>query len=361
MSPLAWSVLELVGLAVTAGLVAAALAAAYRAHLGAEIPSSLAILGGLGVLAVYLNTTAALGQVMSDDAVALGTVLFNAGAVLAGVFSGSIGRRGGDRVGQAIRERRGAGASDLGRAIAGVGRTTTIALPETITDAVGYDPVDATTRETLAGRSMTFPRGLTPADVEARLAERLRRDHGVAYVDATVDAAGDVTELVLGARPAGLGPTLPADTAAMAVRADPPLAAGPGDVVQIVADGDRVTTGELRGVAGDVVTVAMPAAETDAVDPDRAYRLVTVGATADAGRAAAGVLRRADETVAVIAVGVSSPLVGLPAGALRSPVLAIVPEGGPTEALPPEDRQIAAGDQLYVVDTPDRLAALRAL
>ncbi|MFW6436027.1 MAG: potassium transporter TrkA [Halococcoides sp.] len=359
MSPPVWAVVELVGLAVAVGLVAASLAAAYRAHLGAAIQPSLAILGGLGVLAVYLNTTAALGQVMSDDAVAIGTVLFNAGAVLAGVIAGSAGRRAGDRIGQAIAERRGSPA-DLGRAIAAVGRTTTVDLPETITDAVGYDPIDEGTRTAIAGRSMTFPRGLTPADVETRLADRLRRDHGVAYVDATVDEDGTVTDLVLGARPAGLGPTLPADTAAMAVRADPPLAAAPGDVVQVFDD-DRVTTGEIRGVAGDIVTVAMPAAETDAIEPDHDYRLVTVGTTADAGRAAAGVLRRADETVAVIAVDATSPLVGLPVGALVSPVLAIVPERGATGALPPDDRLVATGDQLYVLDTPDRLAALRGL
>lgn len=145
--------------------------------------------------------------------------------------------------------------------------------------------------------------------------------------------------------------------APLALTADPALASGPGDRVDIRLDGQRQAIGELRGVAGDAVTVALSERDASAIDPDRRYRLVTRASAGDAGRAFAAVLRRSETTVATVDVAAESDLVGVAIGALAAPVFAI--QAAETTAMPADDRAIAGGDRLYCVATPAVLADMR--
>jgi len=121
--------------------------------------------------------------------------------------------------------------------------------------------VTAETRRELAGKTFIFPRRLTVEELEERVAARLKDDYEVGYVDVELARDGTVSYLALGRRTAGVGPTLPPGTAAVAVTADPPNAAAAGDLVQVWrTDGDRpkpVTTAELRAVHDDTVTLSL--------------------------------------------------------------------------------------------------------
>jgi len=150
---------------------------------------------------------------------------------------------------------------------------TTVELPEDVADIVGYDPVTEETKETLAGRRFLFPRRLTKAELRERLVARLKTDYGVGHVDVEFGDDGSVEFLAVGTRAAGIGPTLPPATNAVAIRADPAHAASAGDLVQVWGDRSDETRpdGELRGIAGDVVTVAIDAADTPKLNPTERY------------------------------------------------------------------------------------------
>jgi hypothetical protein len=230
----------------------------------------------------------------------------------------------------------------------------------------GYDPVPPETKADIAGATLVFPRRLTVEELRKRLVERLKTDHGVGHVDIDLDETGTVSYLALGAREAGIGPSLPPGTAAVSVRADPANAARAGDVVRLYRPGgedddpERVTAAEFRGSAGDVVTLAVDEAETDRLDDTTRYRLVTLPTSPRADREFASLLRTAEETMGVATVAEGSPLVGLTVGAIAPAVAAIRPVGGTVEAIPSRDRALAAGDTLYAVARPGPLRRLEA-
>ncbi|MFW5973929.1 MAG: hypothetical protein ACOCPZ_00930, partial [Natrialbaceae archaeon] len=210
------------------------------------------------------------------------------------------------------------------------------------------------------GKKLVFPRKVTVEDLEERIRERLRSDYGIGTVDLEFDAAGNVSYLAVGTRAAGIGSTLPPATNAVAVRADPGFSASTGDIVQ-VWDTERmvrVLTGELRGVADDVVTVAIDAGDTPKVDPQRRYRLVTLPVEDRPDREFASLLRAAEETFATATVEAGSPLHGLPVGALALTVVAIRPDDGEPVPFPDDEYRLAPGDLLSVIARPGGLRRL---
>jgi len=358
------------GLTVASFLTAGLAGVVYRWYARTRIPEGLSMLAGLAVVAVYLNTDAALVQVIGGRAGFLDPDLAvrNVATFLLAGVAALVGGRAGDRFVGQLGVVTGARELDveLSRLVRTVGRMISVTLPESadgIEDIEGYDPVPRETKEALAGKTLVFPRGLTVAALRSRLIDRLKDDYGVGHVDTDVAADGTVEYLALGRRAAGIGPTLVPGTAAVAVRADPPFTATSGDAVQLwstVGTPKRVATGELRSAAGDVVTLALDEVDAEAVDPAPRYRLVTLPSETRSDREFASILRRADETMGAVEIVEGSQLVGTPLGEVDLSVVAVQPADGTVEAIPKRDRPIAAGDRLYAIARPEGLRRLEA-
>ena len=339
-------------LALLAAAVASVLAALHRWYARSALPEGLAVLVGASAVALVLNATAVLAQVSAgsatiDATVALTNVVVFSGAALAA----AVGGRWGDRVAVGLV----GDTPDVAELVRSAGRTAAVTLPEEIADIPEYDPVPPETTAALAGESLRFPRRLDGDALREALVTRLKDDYGVGHVDLELDGR-EVTYLAVGSQLAGLGPTLPPGTAAVAVRADPAPAASAGDAVQLFRDGERVATAELRGTAGDTVTVALD--REDAGDLDQGpYRLVTLPSSPAPDREFATLLRAVDETLGVATVAEGSPLVGMSVGALVPAVVAVRGTDGVT-AIPPRSWSFVAGDVVYAVGRPDALRRL---
>lgn len=360
-------VANIAGMLVLAAVLAALVAALYRWYAGQRVQEGLAVLVGLSAVAIVLNTTTAIGQVIGPGRGAglfdLETAIVNVGTFALAAGATVVGRSVGDRLAveaSVITGRREL-ETDVSRLVTSVGRVVAVTLPDEIEDIAGYDPMPDETKELLAGQTLLFPRRLTIAELRDRLRTRLVDDYGVGHMDVELADDGSVEYLAVGSRAAGLGPTLAPGTAAVAVRADPAYAASSGDVVELwrtEPEIERIATGELRGTAGDVVTVALDEAEAFAVDPDTTYRLVTRSATLRADRELAGVLRAADETMSAITVAADSDLVGEPLTESEVTVIAVKPSAEPLQVVPARSRPFEPGDIIYAVGTP---AALRGV
>ncbi|MFB6084921.1 MAG: hypothetical protein ABEJ94_11830 [Halorientalis sp.] len=365
---LALAVAQLIGLAVLAGVLSGIVTLLYRWYTRERIQRGLPVLVGLSGVALSLNTMTALGQVIEptggNSPLSPETALFNVAAFVVAGLTAAGAVDVGDRFGNDLFAATGATSvgGEVSRVVEAVGRVIAVDLPEEIDDIVGYDPVPAETKAQLAGRTFLFPRRLTVAELEARLRTRIKGDFGVGHVDVDLAADGTVEYLAVGARIAGLGPTLPPETAAVAVRADPAFAASSGDVVQVWRPDpfERVTTAEIRGVAGDVVTLAVDAADTDDLDPDTEYRLTTLSVESRTDREFASLLRAAEETMSLVEVEADSPLVGQPVGSLDVTAIAVRLASGGVETLPGRTHALAVGDAVYAVAKPERLRKLEA-
>lgn len=357
--------IQLVGLAILAGILAAVAAAAFRWYTREVVPAELALLVGLSGVAVYLNTTTALGQAVGGD-MALAQdaqlALFHIAAFLAGSGGALVGRQVGDDFAEDVLLDSTASAVDreVSRLVQTVGRVVIVELPEEIEDIVGYDPVPEETKESLSGKRFVFPRNLTVEELESRLTARLKADYAVGHVDVDLAADGSIEYLAIGSRAAGIGPTLPPATNAVAIRADPAFAASSGDLVQVWETDPmrRVLTGELRGVADDVVTLAIDASDTPKLDPRRKYRLVTLPVEDRPEREFASLLRSADETFSSVTVEAGSPLHGLPAGAIDLTIVSVKPEDNEQVVLPEPEYVLAPGDVVFIIAKPERLRRL---
>lgn len=355
--------IQLLGIGAIAAVPAALAAVAYRAAAEDRIPPWLAVAAGVAVVALYLGTTPALAVLLDETVPSQQAAgLFDVAALFLGAGGAAVGREVGDHFGAEVlvwqpTQETGEGVSQLAQA---VGQVTTVSLPETIEDAPGYDPVSHRTKTDLAGSQFVFPRGLTVAELEERIAEQLRSDYGIGVADIRFDEYGDVESLAAGTRAAGIGATLPPATNAVAVRADPGFSASTGDIVQVwdPESMQRVCTGELRGVADDVVTIAIDAADTPKVDPTRRYRLVTLPVDDRPDREFASLLRAAKETFSTATVEAGSPLHGQPVGALDTTLVAIRPEDGDPVPFPDSEYCLAPGDLLFVIATPGNLRRL---
>lgn len=364
--PVVDPVLRVVGLTLLSLLVAVVVATGYRWYVRDRVPGGVTLLAGVSAVALYLNTQGALRQVVEGQTqlFAWESVLFNTLAFVLAALVTVVGQRVGDRLAVSVaamvgvRELEG----EVSTLVRTVGRLLTVTLPDQVDDIPGYDPASPAVKETLAGTTLVFPRSVTVDELQTRLRTRIKDDHDVAYVDVDVTDDGTVEYLALGQRIAGIGPTLGPGTAAIAIEGDPPNAASAGDVVQLWHHDDewrRVGTAEVRGVAGDVVTVALDEEEARSLAGGRA-RMVTVPSAPTAEREFAGLLRAAEETMAAIRVDPTSDLVDETVGALGVTVVAIKPASESIEAAPPRSRPLAANDLVYVVARPATIRHLEA-
>ena len=362
------AVARVVGLVLLSGAVTTLLAAVYRWYARTRIPDGVAVLVGISAVALYLNSTKALSSVIGGgtELLTVKDAVFNVATLLLAAGAALVGRQSGDRLGGSVLLLLGQRQIDteVSTIVRTVGRMTTVTLPEAVEDMEGYDPVPAETKAKFAGETLVFPRRQTVEELEDRVEERIKSDYGVGRVDVDLDEAGEVTYFAVGSRQAGIGPTLPPETVAVAVHADPAFAASAGDVVQVyratAEEVERVASAEVRGVAEDVVTLAVDAAEAAALDGETRYRLVTMPVEPRTDREFASLLRSAEETMGVVTVVEGSSLVGVPIGALDVAVVAIRPTDAPVEAIPSRDRTLAPGETVFAVGRPALLRRLEA-
>jgi hypothetical protein len=360
---------RLLALGVGAALVSAVAALVYRWYTKLRLPLWLSILLGLSVVALTLNTVGVFTDLLSGETgiFSPARIVFNAVALGIGAAGAPAGRLVGDRVTTDVFAVVGARELDVevSRIVRSVGRITDVTLPEDaddIADMEGYDPVSPSTKATLAGKTLIFPRRLTIAELEGRLVTRLEDDYDVGHVDVELTADGTVVYLALGSRVTGIGPTLAPGTVAVAVRADPANAASPGDRVQVWRTGaepERLLTAELRAHVDDVATLAVAEEEATKLGAGETYRLVTLPAEPQAEREFASLLRAADETMYAVRVAEGSDLVGTAVKGLDATVVAVEGADGSVDALP-DDRTLAAGDAVYVVSRPETYRRLDA-
>ena len=358
---------NLVVFALLSALTAGGLTVAYRWYFKSLLPEGIAILAGVAGVALYINT-ASLGAVVGQGSVDLfrpGVVVFNVVALGTATVAAPVGRRLGDEAASGLFSLLGLGELDaeVSTMVRSVGRVTSVRLPADIEDMESYDPVTEATKADLAGKTLVFPRRLTVDDLRSRLVARLKEDYGVGYVDVDLTADGTVDYLALGSRAAGLGPTIAPGTVGVAIRADPPNNAASGDQVQVWSTGettDRLTSAEIRGVAGETVTLAVDEADAELLSPSESYRLVTMPAEPQADREFATLLRGVDETMGTVTVAADSMLVGETAATVSAAVLAIRPADGALTALPESDRPFESGDTIHVLGRPDVIRQLEA-
>ncbi len=363
---------RIIGLSVIAGVFAAVIAVTYRWYSGERIPEGLVVLVSLTVITIYLNTTTALSQYIQDPlgsrgVLELETAIINVLTFAVGGVAAIIGRRVGDRVGQQAGVLSGARQIDaeVGRFVRAVGRVIPVTLPAAseIEDIPGYDPVSQSTKETMGGKTLLFPRGLRVPELRDRLITRLKEDYGIGHVGIDLAADGRIEYLAVGTRAAGIGATLPPGSAATAIRADPAYAASSGDIVQLWQTGsppDRVATAELRATNEDIVTLALDETEAETLDPTTRYRLVTLPSDPRPELQFASLLRSMDETMGVITIEANSVLAGTPIGALDPTVVGIQPAGGAIEAIPRRSHVLASGDTVFAIARPEALRRLEA-
>ncbi len=323
------------------------------------------VLVGLGAIAVWLNMTGGLGHYVQGETTLTQpeVAAVNVGSLAAGVATSVYGGRIGDRLAVEVGTLKHVGVDgDVASFVRSAGRSIRVQLPDEVEEIPGYDPVDPGVESAVAGQELVFPRGLTVDELRDRVVARLKDEFDVGYVDLELDADGEVEFLGLGSRVSGIGPTLGPGTYAVAVHADPAYAATPGDVVQLWRENEegmeRAASGELRGAADDVVTVAVDEDAADELSGSEEYRLVTLPSEKSAEKELAAMLRAADETMAVVDVSADGVLSGASPASLGLPVVAVEARDGEVEAVPDPDRAFVEGDRVYVVGRPDQLRKL---
>lgn len=358
---LVMTLVRIVGLGLVAAISAGTVAFVYRARFDLELPDSAAIIVGLGVVAVYLNSHVFFVQFVGADGDPLtasmaitNLLIFLASGV------GSVGGHSlGDRLGSAQRFNWLARPPSLSPIVRATGRYITVTLPEDIADIEGHDPIDPEQKDALAGRQFDFTQGLTVAELETQLRERLTDRHAVGYVDLELTADGKVEYLAVGGRPAGLGPTVPPGMVAVAVAADPPFSASAGDSVELWSGSppEPVGTAELRAAVDDVATLLCERELADRIDPDATYRIVTLPDELSPERAFATMIRRGRDGIAAVTVEPDGVLDGAAVRELSVAVVAIE-RSGTVIATPASTTHLAGDDRLYVLGRPERLRKL---
>ncbi len=352
---------QIVGFGLVAAISAGSVAFVYRTRFDMKLPDSAAIIVGLGVVAVYLNSRLFFVQFVGvdGDPLTASVVLTNFLIFVASGVGSLGGHSVGDRIGTAERFNWLARPPSLSPIVRATGRYITVTLPADIADIEGHDPIDPDQKAVLAGRQFDFSQGLTVAELETQLRERLTERHAIGYVDLELTADGDVEYLAVGGRPAGLGPTVPPGMVAVAVTADPPFSASAGDSVELWGGSppEPLGTAELRAVVDDVATLICERELAAQIDPAGRYRLLTLPDELSPDRAFAAMIRRGRDGIAAVTIEPDGALDGATVGDISVTVVAI--ERAETViATPAAAIGLEGGDRLYVLGPPERLRRL---
>lgn len=353
---------RLFALAALAGVVGLVVAALYRWYLSESVPQGVVLFIGASAIALALNMTATLGQSIggTTDLLDPRAGLFTIAALLVGGIASEAGRHAGDSIGARFAPARSYRGLDreVSAFVRGGGRVLRVELPPTIADMDGYEPVRGALKEELAGRVLTFPGRLTFEDLHDAFVSRLEREFGIGKVDVEFGPDGTVEYLAVGRGQAGIGHTLQPGQVAIAIRADPAYRSSPGDQVRIwraTPQPERVTSGEVRGVVSDVVTVSVAEEAVEALRSEQGYKLETVPRGHHVDREFASILRRANESAEETTIVADSELVGTRVAEAGVTVIAIERPDGTVEAPPPGDAELSGGQRVVVIGRPDEL------
>jgi len=359
------ALLRILGFGLYASVVAMGVSFLYRGYSTRPLPVGLGVLLGLSFVTMSLNIDALTQLSIIADTPKLhhASAAYLLGVFSAGAVTADVGRRIGDHFAADVFDvpRIDAGG-EIARLVQSAGLVVELSLPDAVDDIDGYPAVDDETKRLLSGRHMRFPRRLSEADLESRLAARIERDFDVGHVHAEIEADLSVSSLAVGRRPSGVGPSLPPGTVAIAVEGNPSPSASTGDPIEVwTAGGDDtgrlVATGTIRETVGDVATVTVGRDDATAFDPDRSYRLVTRPDTASDVNELVATVWEAEETVTAVTVGDGDPLLGEFVDWLPVAVLCIVREGEPIP-FPAANETLDVGDTVYVLGTPGGLHRL---
>ena len=135
--------------------------------------------------------------------------------------------------------------------------------PLTVEDIEGYPPLTEETRQAIQESTWKFPVGLSVAELETKVAEKLTDAYSLADVTVSIDSEG-LAEITAAPETAGLSRRIPTGKRAVSIRALLPTG---------LAIGDRVTLALSEGsVSGTVVSAKTdglsPTNETTAVETD---------------------------------------------------------------------------------------------
>lgn len=359
---------SIVALSLLAFVVTLIVTLVFRVRTGHTFPEGATLIVGLGVVAIYLNTRLSLIQFISSqgEMISVGEVLLNILVFVTAGVASHAGRQLGDAAGSSDRFTWKRLQSDLSPIVRATGRFITVSIPETIEDIEGYDPVDAEMKRVIAGKTMDFPIGLTLEELHSQVTARLKEEHDIGYVDVDLDRDGTITHLAVGQRAAGLGQTIPPNSVGVAVPADPPFSASPGDTVQLWRIDDdgtetRLGTAELRASIGSVATLIIDETRATEVDLTADYRLMTLSANSHPEREFAAMLRREEETMNIIEIQDESSLIGESVGNLDVTVVAVRSADGEIVSISEQDHRIQAGDDLFALGLPEALRQLESL
>lgn len=153
-------------------------------------------------------------------------------------------------------------SADVVEFVGNVGHVTVRPAGE-IRDMEGYPPLSADLRAAISEGSWNLPADLPLSELENRLEDRLRTDHELADVSATIDEQGRAT--IAAAPPSsGLSRRVPAGRRAVSIDALVPAGLARSDAVRIVTPTDAVSGTVLSARASGGAPVATP--ETDGDD-----------------------------------------------------------------------------------------------
>lgn len=358
------------GMALLAFAIGAAVAILYRLVMDARTPWHLPIILGVGAVGLWMNTASTIVQFIEQTAaqepLLLQQIETNSLAIVASGVASVVGARFGDGMAPNVQALAGLKPPEkhVGKIVRTIGRFIAVQLPraDAIDDLEGYEPVDDSTKESVGGAEFLFPRGLTLDQLHRRVVDRLRDDYGIGHVDLELTDDGTVTHLAIGSRQAGIGPTLPARRGAIAIRTRPPPRATPGDRVQVWratdAGAERLATAELRAADDDVATIVTDVRRLAAIDQSEPHELVTLRAEKRPELEFASLLRAANESIDTVEITEGSPLAGIPVGAISLAIVAIRSAEAMHPA-PPPTRVCEPGDTVYVIGRPDELRKFR--
>jgi len=357
------ALLRIIGFALFASVTAMGAAFVYRGYSTRRLPLGVGVLLGLAFVTVVMNVGAVTQPTIISDTPKLhyATASYFFGVYVAGTVTAEAGRRIGDHFARDVfGVETVEGGGEVARLVQSAGLVVAVEVPDDVDDLDGYPPVDDETRRRLEGRTLLFPRRLTDEELESRLVARLKRDFDVSHVH--VDYTdGEIASLAVGRRPAGLGPSLPPQTVAVALQGDPAPDASTGDPVEVWTDEDGASrllaTGTFRARVGDCATVTVSEDDADVFDPSETYRIVTRPDTANDVHELLATLGQGAETVTTATVTEDDPLRGEFVAWLPVSVL-VVDRDGEVIPFPADNETLDVGDEVYVIGTPAGLHAL---
>ncbi|WP_135667324.1 hypothetical protein [Halorhabdus rudnickae] len=352
---------QLVGLGLAAAVVATGWTVLYRRRTTRPLPPGSGAFLGVSTVAAWMFVEIVLrgSLVGSLPYEHHGSAIYGVAGLSLGGVVGAVGRPLGDRIACVVYGiERLVAERDVARLLRSARVLTVVTVSDSVSDTEGYSPASNKTKRALAGAQFRLPSRLSEDELIDRLETRIVADYDVDHASVTFDD-GAVASLSVGRRRSSLGPTLPPDTVAVGIRADPAGDASPGDAVEIWETGPDATRlvarGRLRASSEERATVVVDRDDAARFDPTTRYRLVTPSETPSDHYRLTSLLRDVEETTIAVSVADDDDLLGEFVGWLPGSALAI--ERDDEVLVLPDDRvTLQSDDIVFLVGLPSAFA-----